>query len=313
MRSTSTLALCRRGIQTCKNACVASGFWAPCPAATPLALACRPMTSVQDAAATLMNKTHDFFLHIPKAGGTTIERLLPRSRTVIGLTRGFFKQTSKHQATRVIPWHVAPDVYLHLFKRSLPGPERFCLVREPAARYCSLVQWVNFSGPPWFSESSNAQLAHAFEGDRFNITWVRGPYLSQSPVQSVLCSRPRALALRRPSCVPPSPVTPAPSLPVPARYFCSLARDSCTLAPWPYCQPFLMQTATPSLQLLVAQPLLQPHSILTQPRSMLLLRCAESERWCTGSNPFCRTRSMSTSSRKPSLFGPRKAMSSVTA
>jgi hypothetical protein len=75
------------------------------------------------------------FLHIPKTGGSTIEKILDKSSHIFGQRDSFTEKFGS-------PWHLPPDVFEHKFHRPFGRSRRtFCIVRDPSERFNSEVNY----------------------------------------------------------------------------------------------------------------------------------------------------------------------------
>lgn len=75
------------------------------------------------------------FLHIPKTGGSTIEKILDKSSHIFG-------QRDSLPPGGPSPWHLPPDVFEHKFHRPFSRSRRtFCIVRDPSERFNSEVNY----------------------------------------------------------------------------------------------------------------------------------------------------------------------------
>lgn len=149
-----------------------------------------------EARAVLMS--HDF-IHIPKTGGTSVEdELLANGHPHLAI-RWLVRdccQYGQHHIFRCChpgpPWHLAPDVFEHTVRQSAdlrssidghqshPGSaetsadalsrrRRWCVVREPAARWASCVAWARRYNPAWGQYAP--ELVAAFAHGRFSVGW----------------------------------------------------------------------------------------------------------------------------------------------
>ena len=140
------------------------------------------------------------FIHIPKTGGSSIEEEL-RSRhllernSILGQSQecctphGFILQDGDCCFPGP-PWHLAPDVFERVHRRSfdhvenggLPGHRRprWCIVRNPEDRYGSCIDWSlrevtepfhDGRGYPYPVDKEGSAHAALFAGGRFNVPW----------------------------------------------------------------------------------------------------------------------------------------------
>lgn len=147
----------------------------------------RPLasSSIEHEAQRLLHGA--MFIHVPKTGGTSVEQALQAIGAPQLAVRwqfqsccDFARPNTRQCCFPGPPWHLAADVFKQRFNRSIEGDgsarrERWCIVRDPAARYASCVAWDRRVHPhPWDAsdEASGLALAtHALRGGRFQVRW----------------------------------------------------------------------------------------------------------------------------------------------
>lgn len=134
------------------------------------------------------------FLHIPKTAGSTIETILDKNLHIFGQQR-----TLPLALGRTVPpwdgsaWHLPPDVFERKFHRPFSryrGRKVFCVVRDPAERFASEVNYriklheekSNFRQLfPRLTKSSTKAAADILSRGRFSFSTRREGILHLMP------------------------------------------------------------------------------------------------------------------------------------
>ena len=142
-----------------------------------------------------MLQTHAF-IHIPKTGGTSIEKITNEKLSVYAQAKDCCRYEVGSQVQQCCrpasPWHLAPDVlstihqerispHWHVASVFANDRPRWCIVRNPAERFASCNAWSHSKHPDhanltgdWWGQPPvpTARLVQIFSQSRFGILWT---------------------------------------------------------------------------------------------------------------------------------------------
>lgn len=92
------------------------------------------------------------FIHIAKNGGTTIETILDKNKTIMKRDGFTLRNNFFGHKRDVSPWHMTPEMYEHFLKKKYNTDglnKRFCILRHPIDRYesCQVFSRGGFVKP----------------------------------------------------------------------------------------------------------------------------------------------------------------------